>query len=104
MENLTLPLSSPIKHLDEEISVLEFREPTADDAIKLGYPAVFGNDGLPVFNPKVVYAFLSELTALPPSVVKKVALPDVEKFKYFLSTFFMGSRSQAIELLNRFSN
>ncbi len=102
MEELSLKLSEPIKHVDEEIKVLKFRCPTADDACKLGYPSVFGNEGLPVFNAKVVYAYLSELTALPPSVVKKIALPDVEKFKYFLSTFFTGSKKEAVALLNRF--
>lgn len=103
MDKLQLKLSEPIKHIDEEIKVLEFREPTADDAIKLGYPAVFGANGEPIFNAKTVYAYLSELTALPPSTVKKVAFCDVEKFKYFLSTFFMGSRKQALELLKSFS-
>lgn len=103
MEMLTLPLSKPIKHLDEEITELKFRCPTADDAIKLGYPSVYASDGNPIFNAKIVYNYLVELTALPLSTVKKLELSDVEKFKYFLGTFFGSSKEDALGLLTRFS-
>ncbi len=97
---MILTLSEKIKHLDEELSEIEFREPTTEDVKKLGYPHIMDINGDPKMDAKKVYQYLTTLSALPPSVCDKISFPDIERFKAYLLVFFLGSREAAARLLN----
>ena len=86
-----LILTKPIHHGDEEIKVLHFREPTANDVCEVGYLFSMDTDGDIVTKPKRVLAWAVRLAGLPPSVIKQMAVSDFEKLLWRLMAFFNQS-------------
>lgn len=72
-----ITLTKPVKRGDEEISVLELREPTAGDVMECGYPLTIG-DGEATPNAAVVGKLIARLAGVPPSVVKQLAVHDFQ--------------------------
>lgn len=70
---MEIKLKKPIKHGEELIEVLELREPTAKDIKKLGLPINFGKRDV---NSEVIFKYVVDLAALPPSVIDQLCAAD----------------------------
>lgn len=72
-----ITLTKSVKRGDEEISVLDLREPTAGDVMECGYPLTIG-DGEATPNADVIGKLISKLAGVPPSVVKQLSVSDFQ--------------------------
>lgn len=82
---MEIKLKKPIKHGEELIEVLELREPTAKDIKKLGLPINFGAQDI---NSEVVFKYIVDLAALPPSVIDQLGAVDFVACMGVVTGFF----------------
>lgn len=87
----TFTLSRPIVHGSEEITELEFREPTTKDVNTLGMPFKLNADLISEPIPAVTAKYISRLASIPPSVVEKIDVMDYMKLLYLVMGFFTHS-------------
>lgn len=81
-------LKKPIKHGDEEISVLELREPTAKEIRLYGMPIDIATGDI---RTAVVHKYVCDLAALPPSVIDQLSPSDFMKVSIEIASFFGDS-------------
>jgi len=93
----TITLKTPLTRPNGEvITELHLREPTAEDAIKLGYPyrVVMSGNGAAIEQlPGVALEYAATLTGYPKAALK-VSLPDLMVLQNELQGFFMGSAAE----------
>lgn len=89
MEKIKLTLSRPIKaHGADDVSTLEFREPTGEDLINSGMPFCTDDKGRTHILPAETYACISKLAAIPMSSAKMLAPGDFIKAFGIVAGFF----------------
>lgn len=86
-------LEKPIKVYDEEVTELEFREPTPDDVIRTGLPHLMipSSDGESLgieIRAKVIAAYIVLLAKAPMSSVKAMTLKDFQACSRVVTGFF----------------
>lgn len=82
-------LTSPINHAGNVIAKVELREITAGDIQECGDIFDQTLDGLVRANNKAIAAYITELSGLPPSVVKQLSAKDFYILKGAISRFFV---------------
>jgi hypothetical protein len=92
---ISFNLTKSIKNGDTVINTLELREPTVADIEKIGNYAysVDPETGSLAIAPKMVMAYLVQLTALPPSTLRQMSIKDFDKLRWELLNFFGQSES-----------
>lgn len=88
---VTIALSQPIKHGQDELSELVLRDPTVEDIVDIGYPfLILPSDGGLGYElrPKIVMKYASRLGGVPPSVVNKISLADLSALQGAVMGFF----------------
>ena len=86
-----IKLSKPIQHGEDQVAVLELRDPTVDDVSDIGYPfLMIPNDGdmAMELRPKVIMRYAARLSGLPPSSLKTISLSDLSKIQEAVMDFF----------------
>lgn len=88
----TVKLSTPITAHDEEVSELEFREPTTKDIIDIGLPTLIilsedASTGIEV-RQKVVAKYISKLASIPKSSVESLSPKDFSACTKVVMSFF----------------
>lgn len=88
--NITVRLSRPIYHGDDEITELTLRSPTLDDLADIGYPFSIstGEETTMEMKPKTILKYASRLAGLPPSVVKTMSFADFMVVQTEIMGFF----------------
>lgn len=88
---MELPLTTPIMAHDEEITVLELREPTTKDARQLGLP--YGIDETGNYIPKTELAakYIARLAGIPSSSVDELSISDFNTAAWIVLSFFLFS-------------
>ena len=80
---VSLKLKKPIRHGDDEILILEFREPTAKDIKNLGYPVTVKEE----VDAGVIFNYTVALTNLPPSVIFQISASlNIESSTFYRKT------------------
>jgi hypothetical protein len=85
-------LSKPIEAHGEQVTVLNFREPTARDLLSIGNPVIFDPISDP---PKVTHderkmtQMMSALAAVPPSSIQQLTPRDWITCAWGLTPFFV---------------
>ena len=88
-----IKLSRPLEHGDDEIFELALRQPTVEDITEIGYPfTVSSDDGDSriELKPKAILKYASRLAAVPPSVLKTMAVSDFMAVQTEIMGFFGG--------------
>jgi len=89
--SVTVKLSKPLEHGDDDITELTLRPPTVDDLADIGYPFTVstgdGDTGIEM-KPKAILKYASRLAGVPPSVLKGMALSDFMKVQTEVMFFF----------------
>ena len=80
-------LKKAIKHGEDEIVTLEFREPTAKDIKNLGYPVTVKEE----IDAGVIFNYTVALTNLPPSVIAQISARDFVQITGVVAGFFGDS-------------
>lgn len=88
---MEIPLNTPIMAHDEEITVLEFREPTTKDARSLGIPYRFDQTGTPYPVTEITGNYISRLAGIPSSSVDQLSLVDFNSLSLLVLSFFISS-------------
>lgn len=84
---MKITLTTPIMHGEEEITVLDLREPNTGDVMACGYPLVIG-DGEATPRADVIGALIARLASIPPSSVKQISLLDLNVLMGVVLGFF----------------
>ena len=87
---VSLKLKKPIRHGDDEILMLEFREPTAKDIKNLGYPVTMKEE----VDAGVIFNYTVALTNLPPSVISQISARDFVQITGIVAGFFGDSEDR----------
>lgn len=82
---MELKLSKPLQHGEETIDVLTFREPTAREIKKYGFPANITEGSV---DTNVVFQYVVELAALPPCVIDQMSARDFTEAIKVVAGFF----------------
>jgi hypothetical protein len=88
---IVIKLSRFLSHGDDEITALSLRQPTVEDVADLGYPfslIVDDGDTRMEVKAKTVLKYASRLAAVPPSVLKGMALADFMATQTEIMGFF----------------
>lgn len=87
-----ITLSRPVKAHGNDVTVLEFREPTGDDILACGMPFNVSQrtDGtsLQIMDMPATYAYIVALAGIPMSSAKAMKAPDVIKAYGAIAGFF----------------
>ena len=86
-----IKLSRYLVHGDDEITELSLRQPTVEDVADIGYPfTLLTGDGETriELKPKAILKYASRLAAVPPSVLKDMALADFMAAQTEIMGFF----------------
>ena len=78
-------LTKPLQHGTETIDVLTLREPTAREIKKYGLPVNVAESSV---DTNVVFQYVVELAALPPSVVDQMSARDFTEAIKVVAGFF----------------
>lgn len=91
MNKTTFKLSHPIKAHGEELTELELRRPTPQEAraIKL-MPYTLGENGQPIADLETASKYLSVCAAIPPSSVNDLDLADLNTLTWTIIGFFLN--------------
>ena len=89
-------LTTPIQAHDEEVTVLEFKEPTTKIVRKLGLPYKFDDTGMPLPVTEIAARYMAELAKIPSSSVDQIAVYDFNNLCMVVLGFFLSS-AQAVE-------
>lgn len=89
-------LTTPIQAHDEELKVLEFKEPTTKTVRKLGLPYKFDETGMPLPVTEIAARYISELAKIPSSSVDQISVYDFNNLCMVVLGFFLNS-AQAVE-------
>lgn len=84
-------LTTPIQAHDEEVKVLEFKEPTTKIVRKLGLPYKFDETGMPLPVTEIAARYISELAKIPSSSVDQLAVYDFNNLCVVILGFFLSS-------------
>ena len=87
MNGASVELSKPITVGDDEIKVLDLREPTVNDITELGYPFLIKDGGVAI-QASVIMAYIVRLSANPPSALKTISVSDFGKLQTAIMGFF----------------
>jgi hypothetical protein len=88
---MIVKLSKPIMIDGLEQVNLDFRLPTIDDVVEIGYPflIVQTDNGFGVqLQPKVVMKYASRLAGVPPSALRGLSLGDLSELQAAIMGFF----------------
>lgn len=87
-----MKLTKPVQNGGEDIFEVTLREPTGQDLIDIGYPYVIvmeDGDGQSMkLQSKTIARYISKLGALPPSVVAKISIADLQVLTGEVMGFF----------------
>lgn len=89
---MEIPLTKPIMAHDEEITVLELREPSPKDARMLGLP--YGADtttGYYIPKPEIAAKYIARLAGIPASSVDSLSIVDFNNAVWVVMSFFLYS-------------
>lgn len=81
-------LSKPITANGEEVSELQFRDPTGEDVINYGLPMMFNEDGMTDIKMNVVAKYVQKLASIPLSSVRQIAPSDMAVLAVTVAGFF----------------
>lgn len=84
-------LTTPIQAHDEEVSVLNLKEPTTKLARKLGLPYRLDEKSIPYPLPDITARYISELAVIPPSSVDQLSIVDFNTLSFMVTSFFLSS-------------
>lgn len=90
-----MELVYPLKFSEETITNIEFKRPKQKLIRKLGYPFALKEDGEIRLFPDIVARYISELAALPMSVVDEMDAEDVLSASVEIASFFGRGRQMA---------
>lgn len=90
-----MELVYPINFGDETVTSLDFKRPKQKLIRKLGYPFALREDGEIKFLPEIMARYISELAALPMSVVDEMDAEDVLSASAEIIGFFGRARPMA---------
>lgn len=90
-----MELVYPVNFGDETVTSLEFKRPKQKLIRKLGYPFALREDGEIKFLPDIMARYISELAALPMSVVDEMDAEDVLSASAEIAGFFGRDRPRA---------
>ncbi|CAN0621509.1 Phage tail assembly protein [Burkholderia multivorans] len=94
--DVTIPLSAPIRAYGEELSVLTLRQPTPADARALkALPYIFAADESMNVNTDVCAKYIERLASIPPSSIEQLTMGDFNTLCWTVARFFLGSGSGA---------
>jgi len=88
---LEFPLSKPLEVFSEEREVLQLRQPTTPEVIKIGEPMKYFQDGSYEMNGEKAEKWIEKLAGLPHGSAKRLQWEDYMKLKVELTGFFAGS-------------
>lgn len=85
-----ITLKNPIEVAGEQITSLQFKDPTVADIRKCGMPFTVdtNNGSRVVFDAEVIARYVSRLCAVPPSTVDKLSIPDFLQCQAVVMGFF----------------
>ncbi|HCB2513828.1 phage tail assembly protein [Citrobacter freundii] len=89
-----LKLSKPVKAHDEEIHVLELREPTYDEIEAVGFPFTVSADGGIRLDSAVSLKYIPLLAGIPRSSAAQMAKLDIFKACMLVLNFFTRSGTE----------
>mgnify|MGYP003403028446 CR=1 FL=1 len=92
-DKIVIKLSRPLEHGDDEIFELALRPPTVEDIADIGYPFTVATDDGETrieLKPKAILKYASRLAAVPPSVLKTMAISDFMNVQTEIMGFFGG--------------
>lgn len=84
----TVTLKKPIKAHGEDVSVLTFRELTAADYARHGFPLTLVGDGSKQINVPAVVGLISSSAGVPPSSVEQMTGADFTECLGVVMSFF----------------
>lgn len=89
-------LTKPIKAHDEEVTVLELKEPTTKITRQLGLPYRLDERGVPYPLADVAANFIGKLAGIPMSSVDELSPVDFNNLALIVISFFLSS-ADAVE-------
>lgn len=87
-----IPLSKPITAHGETLHVIELQEPTYDQVAKFGMPFSVGEKGVVKLDSASALAYIPELTGIPLSSARQLALFDIFAISMSIVGFFTASK------------
>ena len=84
----TVSLSAPVKAHGEDVSFLEFREPTSKDLLDLGTPMTFTGSGDVRIDLAVVGKYVVRLAGVTAKSLEQMKPADLMKCAQVVSGFF----------------
>ena len=84
----TVPLSAPVKAHGEDVSFLEFREPTSKDLLDLGTPMTFTGNGDVRIDLGVVGKYVVRLAGVTAKSLEQMKPADLMKCAQVVNGFF----------------
>ena len=88
---IVIKLSRFLPYADDELTELSLRPPTVSDVADIGYPfslQVVDGETRIEMKPKIILKYASQLAAVPPSVLKGLALTDFMAVQTEIMGFF----------------
>ena len=83
-----MKLSKPIQAHGQEVTDLNFREPTGSDITRDGFPFKIENGGVRVIDTQAVSRLISSLASIPPSSVGALSIVDYSRAMGEVMGFF----------------
>jgi len=88
-----IKLSAPIMAHNENIHVLEMREPTFDEVENLGFPFTINSEGGFKIDSGAAFKYIPLLAGIPRSSAQKIPLRDLFKISMSIMGFFTASET-----------
>ncbi len=90
-----MQLSKPITAHGEEITEIEFSEPTGKQVIEIGLPYSMSSDSDISLKMALVCRYITALGKIPPSAVAQMSPPDLNSAAWVVAGFFIGEEKEA---------
>lgn len=84
---VSIALTKPLQVADESLHVIDLREPTVDDIVKIGYPFLVVDGGIAI-QPAIALQYIAKLSGNPPSAIKSLSIADFSRLQTAVMGFF----------------